>query len=171
MKEVAYLTEAEIVDLLAQKRSDASQLKTRRFNSLVILQNDKVLVSEKKDVLDKFDVKIQNDYDVIKGDIASKGKAVGRVCIILSNIDFPKFKKNDIIVAPTTRPDYVPFMKNSSAIVTNEGGTLSHAAILSRELGKPCIIGTKIATQVLKDGDLVEVDADKGVVTILENTS
>jgi len=59
-------------------------------------------------------------------------------------------------------------MKKASAIVTDDGGITCHAAIVSRELGKPCIIGTKIATKVLHDGDLVEVDADNGVVRILE---
>jgi len=61
----------------------------------------------------------------------------------------------------------VPAMKKAAAIVTNEGGVTSHAAIVSRELGIPCVIGTKIATEVLHDGDLVEVDANHGKVTIL----
>jgi pyruvate,water dikinase len=55
-------------------------------------------------------------------------------------------------------------MRRAVAIITNEGGLLSHAAIMSREFGKPCIVGTKIATKVLKNGDMVEVDADKGIV-------
>ena len=63
-----------------------------------------------------------------------------------------------------TTPDFVPAMRNAAAIVTDEGGVTSHAAIVSREMNKPCIIGTKIATQVFKDGDVVEVDAEKGVV-------
>ena len=63
-----------------------------------------------------------------------------------------------------TTPDFVPAMEKAAAIVTDRGGILCHAAIVSREMSKPCIIGTKIATKVLKDGDLVEVDADKGVV-------
>jgi pyruvate,water dikinase len=68
-----------------------------------------------------------------------------------------------------TTPDYVSAMKLASAFVTDEGGIMCHAAIIARELKKPCIIGTKIATKVLKDGDLVEVDADRGVVTIIKN--
>ena len=59
-------------------------------------------------------------------------------------------------------------MQKAGGIITDEGGITCHAAIVSRELGKPCIIGTKIATQILHDGDLVEVDADKGVVRIIE---
>ena len=67
-----------------------------------------------------------------------------------------------------TTPDYIPAMKKAAAFVTDEGGITCHAAIIAREMKKPCIVGTKIATKVLHDGDLVEVDADKGVVRILE---
>ncbi len=77
-------------------------------------------------------------------------------------------KAGDIIVAPMTLPDILPAMKKAAAFVTDEGGILCHAAIMSREMKKPCIIGTKIATKVLKDGDLVEVDAKKGVVRIIK---
>ena len=66
-----------------------------------------------------------------------------------------------------TRPLFLPLIIKSSAFITDAGGTLSHAAITARELRKPCIVGTKIATRVLKDGDLVEVDANEGVVRIL----
>ena len=78
------------------------------------------------------------------------------------------FNDGDILVTGMTRPEFVPLMKRSAAIITDEGGITCHAAIISRELGIPCIIGTKVATQVLKDGDMVEVDADKGIVRILK---
>ncbi len=68
------------------------------------------------------------------------------------------------MVSHTTFPSLVPAMKKAAAIVINEGGLLSHAAIVSREMRKPCVIGTRIATKVFKDGDEVEVDAEKGVV-------
>jgi pyruvate,water dikinase len=61
-----------------------------------------------------------------------------------------------------TSPDFIPILKKVSAIITDEGGITCHAAIVSRELKIPCIVGTKIATKVLKDGDVVEVDAQKG---------
>ena len=78
--------------------------------------------------------------------------------------DLEKMKPGDILVTTMTTPDFVPLMQKASAVVTDIGGLLSHAAIISREFNKPCIIGTKIATKVLKDGDEVEVDADKGIV-------
>ena len=63
-----------------------------------------------------------------------------------------------------TRPEYLPLMEKAAAFITDAGGVLSHAAIVAREMKKPCIIGTKIATKILKDGDLVEVDAERGTI-------
>jgi pyruvate,water dikinase len=92
----------------------------------------------------------------------------GKVRILKRKNQIRSFLKNEVLVANMTTPDFVPAMKKASAVVTDEGGITCHAAIVARELKKPCIIGTKIATQVLHDGDLVEVDADNGVVRILE---
>lgn len=100
----------------------------------------------------------------IKGMVASSGKITGRVKILLKIHDMANMEKGDILVSSMTRPEMVPAMKLAAAIITDEGGVTSHAAIVSREMKIPCIIGTKIATKVLKDGDLVEVDADKGIV-------
>lgn len=102
----------------------------------------------------------------IKGVVVSKGQVTGRVRLI-SNNNLNQIRAGEILVANFTSPDYVPAMKKSAGIVTDDGGITSHAAIISRELGKPCVTGTKIATKVLKDGDLVEVDADKGIVRII----
>lgn len=79
-----------------------------------------------------------------------------------------KVKEGDILVTFMTTPVFVPAMEKAAAIVTDEGGILCHAAIVSRELGIPCVIGTKIATKVLKDGDFVEVDANRGIIKIIE---
>lgn len=98
------------------------------------------------------------------GQTACIGLATGIVKIIIRPNDMHKMRKGDILVSIATDPDIVPAMKKASAIVTEQGGVTSHAAIVSRELNIPCIIGTKIATRVLKDGDRVEVDATKGIV-------
>lgn len=121
----------------------------------------------------KFNILIEEDVaekDIkeIKGRIAFPGKVRGKVCKIFLAKELGKMKKGDVLVSPTTLPDLMPAIKKASAIVADEGGLLSHAAIVSRELKTPCIIGTKIATKVLKDGDEVEVDADKGIVRILK---
>jgi len=105
---------------------------------------------------------------LIKGQIGFPGKLVGRVRIIKNMRQADKLKEGEVIVSPMTTPEFVEVMKKASAFVTNEGGIICHAAITAREMKKPCIIGTRIATQVLKDGDLVEVDANKGIVRIIE---
>lgn len=105
--------------------------------------------------------------DTIKGIIANPGIVRGPAKIILSRKDFNKIEQGDIVVASMTRPEFIQVLDKASAIITNEGGITSHAAIISRELKKPCIIGTKIATKVIKDGDSLEVDADKGIIKIL----
>lgn len=100
----------------------------------------------------------------IKGVCGYPGKVKEKIRVISKIEDLNKIKNKEILVAQNTTPVYVPAMKKAGAIVTDEGGITCHAAIVSRELGIPCVIGTKIATRVLKDGDLVEVDAKKGVV-------
>ena len=102
--------------------------------------------------------------DVLKGVIASKGMADGIARIIMGQKDFWKFEKGDILISEATRPEFVPIMKKAAAVVTEEGGITSHAAIISRELKIPCIVGVSHITSILKDGDLVEVDANNGII-------
>ncbi|MCF7815544.1 MAG: hypothetical protein K9M10_02150 [Candidatus Pacebacteria bacterium] len=109
-----------------------------------------------------------SDTEEIKGASASTGRVQGRVKMVLVKADLAHVAEGDIMITYATSPDYVPAMKKCSGIVTDEGGVVCHAAIVSRELGIPCVVGTKIATQVLKDGDLVEVDADNGVVWVIK---
>ncbi len=105
---------------------------------------------------------------ILKGIPACAGNAEGIVKVASGVKDISKFNEGDILVAKITEPSMVIMMNKAAAIITDTGGITSHAAIVSRELGKPCIIGTKFATKVLKDGDLVEVDADIGVVKVIE---
>ncbi|MDP3794019.1 MAG: PEP-utilizing enzyme, partial [Candidatus Uhrbacteria bacterium] len=103
------------------------------------------------------------------GNAAYPGKPLrGTVQVVLTKEAMSQFQDNAILVTTMTTPEFVPIMKKAKAIITDEGGVLCHAAIIARELKKPCIIGTKIATQVLKDGDKVEVDANQGIVRILK---
>lgn len=108
------------------------------------------------------------NVSMVKGFSACRGKATGIARIILSSKDFNKLGSNEILVTTMTSVDFVPVMERAAAFVTNEGGITSHAAIVAREMNKPCVIGTKNATQVLKDGDMVEVDANNGIVRILK---
>ena len=101
---------------------------------------------------------------LVKGQASSAGQAKGPVVIVeadKTNVDFPQ---GGILVCKVTTPNYVPLMQKAAAIVTDQGGILSHAAIIARELKVPCIVGTGNAAQVLKNGQVVCVDADKGVV-------
>ncbi len=109
------------------------------------------------------DAKVSDVHEV-KGVAAFHGNVSGKVCVVHTRADMAKFADGDIIVASMTDPSYLPIMKRATAFVTDEGGMLCHAAIVARELKKPCVIGTKIATDVFKDGDMVEVDAEKGIV-------
>ncbi|EKE15490.1 MAG: hypothetical protein ACD_11C00157G0001 [uncultured bacterium] len=88
------------------------------------------------------------------------------VCKSVDSID--RVQVGDILVASMTRPEFMPAMKKAAAIITDEGGITCHAAIVARELGIPAVIGTKIATKILKDGMLVEVRANHGLVKIIK---
>jgi len=110
------------------------------------------------------DIVSESTINEFKGVVAFKGIVKGRVKVIWRKNQGNKINNGDILVAPMTTPSLLGAIKKAAAVVTDEGGITCHAAIVARELKKPCIIGTKIATQVLKDGDRVEVDADKGVV-------
>ena len=107
---------------------------------------------------------VANAEIILRGSGASPGVAVGRVKMIPTAKDIGRMEKGDILVTEMTSPDYVPAMKKAAAILTNSGGATCHAAIVSRELGVPCIVGTKEATKILHDGDLITVDAKMGVV-------
>ena len=104
---------------------------------------------------------------VISGITAYPGKVRGTARIIMNPQKVKIFNSGNILIAGMTRPDYLFLMKKSAAIVTDAGGLLCHAAITAREIKKPCIIGTEVGSSVIKDGDLVEVDATKGIIKIL----
>ena len=135
-------------------------------DSSEVLTGKKLKEYKKNEIPENIDTRT----DSLKGTVAVKYEKIlrGRVRVIQSCEEIGKFKRDEVLVTTMTNPAYVPIMEKSIAIITDEGGLLCHAAIVSRELNKPCIIGTKIATQVFKDGDLVEVDAESGVVKILE---
>jgi phosphoenolpyruvate synthase/pyruvate phosphate dikinase len=131
-----------------------------------------ILTTKDKDYSIVYDLYV-NSHDSghsneLKGIGASKGKVTALVRIISSAKEFGTFKEGEVLVTVETSPTFVPLMRMASAILTARGGITSHAAIVSRELGKPCIIAIKDVTKILNDGDLIEVDADNGVVRILK---
>lgn len=101
---------------------------------------------------------------VLTGVAASPGIAVGKVTIVPDASQIDKVKNGDVLVAVMTTPDFVPAMKRAVAIVTDRGGRTAHAAIVSRELGIPCVVGTEVATKTLADGQEITVDGSHGKV-------
>lgn len=173
-KELSYFSSEEILEALKGEVELSKTEAAKRQNGFLIYYDKNIFVTSNEEFIKKFIFgKIGNKIfsekiEQIKGVVASPGFAKGMARIIFGVEDLTKVKKGDIMVAITTHPDFVPAMHKARAVITDEGGLTSHAAIVSRELGIPCIVGTKIATKILKDGDLVEVDANKGIVKILK---
>jgi len=111
---------------------------------------------------------IDDSVKELHGQCGCQGVAEGIVRRIDTMEDMKKMNEGDILVSICTQPDLIPAMKKAAAFVTDQGGVTSHAAIVAREMNTPCVIGTKIVSKVLKDGMRVRVDANKGVVTVLE---
>ena len=170
---IGNLTQKEILNLFENKKPDIKLVSNRQ--KAFVINFDRSLILEGQtatEILNRFrDEVITNS--LVMGRTASSGKVIGPVKIIsvdYANMDLlhreiDKMHKGDILVAETTAPELIIACKKAAAIVTDIGGLLSHAAIVSREFGIPCIVGTENATKVFKDGDIVEVDAvtEKGI--------
>ncbi len=166
-----YLTQAEIEKILRSGKLNKKIIEQRKkFGCVLTVVPGKLVIQ----VIDKNgyskyfkiveQVEKQEANFILKGIVGQPGKVVGRVCTVRHYKDVFKIKEGNILVANTTHPNYLMGMKKASAFVTDEGGIACHAAIVAREMKKPCIVGTRFATKSLKDGDLVEVNADIGVV-------
>ena len=107
------------------------------------------------------------EVESIRGIPASPGIVQGKVRVITGTADLHKVERGDIIVTAMTDPSYLQAIARAQGIITDHGGMLCHPAIVARELQKPCIVGTKVATQALKDGEFVELNATKGTVHVL----
>lgn len=112
----------------------------------------------------------ESDSSIIKGNVANPGKVKGIAKILDDYEDVKKVNVGDIIIASMTTPIFVSAMEKASAFVTDEGGITCHAAIISREFGVPCIVGSICATKKIKDGDYIEVDAYKGEIRIINES-
>ncbi len=135
-----------------------------------IYTDEKLFVGQSfKTIEEAYEIKmdrgeVDQSISEVSGQVAFQGKVSGKVRRIMSVEQVDELEEGEILLAPMTLPEYVPAMKKAAAFVTDEGGVMCHAAIMAREFKKPCIIGTKIATKVFQDGDMVEVDAEKGIV-------
>src|SRR3989338_1642614 len=164
-----WLSEDEILSALDgfKKHLSAIDIVSRKnlFGAVIENGKQKILTgAEVNALLGVMRPKQSSDITEVRGSVACRGIARGKVRLLIRNEDAKRFHEGEILVAPETTPDFVPAFKKARAVVTDRGGITSHAAVVSREFNIPCIIGTSIATQVFKDGDLVEVDAEKGIV-------
>ncbi|MCL5746996.1 MAG: phosphoenolpyruvate synthase [Patescibacteria group bacterium] len=135
-------------------------------NKVYIVQTRAVTTTheKKESKKDTSEIEDTSRTPILKGDPASPGIAAGPVRVIESAKEIGKVLPGEVLVAPQTNPDYVPAMKKAVAIVTNSGGRTSHAAIVSRELGIPAVVGTERATKVLKTGEVITVNGTKGEI-------
>ncbi len=173
LHEMKYLAPPEVDSLFAKKPFVTPKEARARWRKCLWLQMGKdkyeVITSDARGMFRKiFEKKSLQAVNDFRGLSANRGVARGPARIIKSSTETKNVKTGDVLVAVMTRPDYIMGMKKAAAIVTNEGGVTCHAAIVARELNIPCVIGTKIATEVLHDGDIVEVNGNHGVVTVIE---
>ncbi len=170
-QDISLLSSQEILDLAQGKDDYQKELLPKR--QLCAMFNDtvsSVTFIYGKDV-ELFEKKFKPTGEGLKevsGTIANQGIVVGNAKIVLEPRDFKKFQAGDILIAKMTSVDFIPIMKRAGAFVTDEGGLASHAAIVAREYNKPCVVGTKLGTVVFKDGDRVEVNAERGIVKIVK---
>jgi phosphohistidine swiveling domain-containing protein len=175
---IYYLSDSEALDLvsLSDLKSWSSELRNRIPGVLFFMdpQGERYISGEEYRKLDPHQILVRSfgadqAGRELRGTIANAGPAlVGPVRILKSLADIKKVEPGDILVASMTRPEFMPAIRKAAAIITDEGGITCHAAIIARELNIPAIIGTKIATKTLKNGCLVEVKANHGIVRILK---
>lgn len=172
LKETRFMTSQEIKKALFEKVLNKAEIKSRVDFSLYYTAKGQELYyggEAARNIVNKYiRKKAETDVTELRGQCGCQGHARGRVCVVNVTSDIGKMQTGDILVSISTQPDLLPAMKKAAAFVTDQGGVTSHAAIVAREMRTPCVIATKIGTQVLRDGDEVEVDADKGLVKILK---
>jgi phosphohistidine swiveling domain-containing protein len=171
MDDLEWLWHFEVLDILRDKPVDQAEIMARKkcIAALVSYQSFKSwsgLAAQK--IKDRHVPENAAQVRKLKGRGVEGGLIRARVKVCAGTVEaLAKVKRGDILVCPMTLPDYLPAMKRARAIITEEGGVTCHAAIIAREFKIPCIVGTKIATEVLRDGDLVEMDPGTGVIKIL----
>ncbi|MFA6410853.1 MAG: PEP-utilizing enzyme [Candidatus Buchananbacteria bacterium] len=162
----------ELENYLAKGNLPASQvLKKRYLSSALYFKNGNLNLITGDKVKKIENLISQNNKQknrLVKGTSVYPGKVGGVARIILNPKNGKNFKPGNILITGMTRPEFLPIIRKASAIVTDVGGALCHAAITSRELKIPCIVGTGNATKVYKNGDLVEVDASQGIVKLIK---
>lgn len=174
LRQVRYLDPGELIKLLQGGKVSAELLNERyNFSIYYSRRNPETEVfltgAKAKEFVAKLNIIKEEigDVKILAGDCASPGRARGEAKVINVIADMSKMNPGDILISIATTPDLVPAIKKAAAIVTDVGGITCHAAIISRELGIPCVVGTKIATKIIKDGMIIDVDATHGKVDLI----
>lgn len=172
LRQARFLKTEEIEDMLTSKKDYSKILSERlKLSAYIIGGNEKTRVLAGKSaekIFNKLNT-IPKNIKEIKGMAASHGKAKGPVRIVLCPSECKKVKRGDVIVTGQAMPSFSSAIAIASAIIADGGtGITSHPATLAREAGIPCVIGARIATRVLKDGQMVEVDGDRGIIKVLK---
>ncbi len=171
-KQMGVCTVREVLYYLETGELPTVDILNQRLRYCVLISkvdNEEILLGEKAKKWVENNVELEEIDENISeffGQVAYVGEGVirGQVKIVNLTSEMEKFEEGDILVSIATTPDIVPVMKKAVAIIADIGGLTCHAAIVSRELKIPCIVGTKIATKILKDGDKVEVDTNQGLI-------
>lgn len=169
-EELVYLRYEELKLWFKSGKLPSKQEIGKRMESYALhLKNGKIFLYTDKSKYPQIEVDskkeaISESNRIIEGKIAYKGRVKGKVRIVNSVDDAKSVRRGEVLVTKMTRPEMIIGLEKAIAFVTDEGGMLSHAAIVSREMKKPCVVGTKIATLVFKNGDLIEIDANKGFI-------
>jgi pyruvate,water dikinase len=176
-EELSSCDEQELINLLKTGQGVSKQeLAERAAAETILIKDGKVnilfgddAILQRRKELAKMDYASMTE---VKGEIASLGKVRGKAFVFYWNDNINRkvheMPENAILVAPQTHPTYMPAIRKSIAMATDEGGVTGHAAIVARELNKPCVIGLHFITKVVKTGDLIELDGDTGVVRVLK---
>ncbi|MEI8062326.1 MAG: PEP/pyruvate-binding domain-containing protein [bacterium] len=175
--DIFHYSMAEIVDIINGKYVAKDVIDSRKVSYIIYSKNNEifsVIGSKAKIIMDDLYLRTHSSKE-LKGQTASKGFVRGKAKVIKVGISnygnlsevVDSMEMGQVLVAETTEPSIISACKKASAIVTNQGGMMSHAAIVAREMKIPCVVGTGNATELINDGDMIEVDADRGIVKII----
>ncbi|MBS3128655.1 hypothetical protein J4410_05910 [Candidatus Woesearchaeota archaeon] len=175
-QEISSCTEDELIHFIKTGEANKKELEKRALAETLLIENNTISVTFGEEAIKTREAQLKNtDYSQVrelKGEIGCLGKVQGKAFVFYWNDDINKkiheVPENSILIAPQTHPTYLPAMRKALAFATDEGGITGHAAIVAREMNKPCVIGLHFITKVVKTGDLIEIDAHEGIVRILE---
>lgn len=159
----------EVIDILEGKNINLAEIEKRHLCYAAYYTPDGDSIYSGKEALDIYNAWLKNfNLKEIRGQVASSpvDEISGEVCVII-DVHKDSFKPGTILVTTMTRPEFMPLMRKAKAVITDEGGVTCHAAIISRELKIPCIIGTKNSTRMLKNKDFVKMNLREGSVKII----